>query len=82
MRDKEHKNPVKQNKLHRAILNRVLYNKYDIDGAVIFANLEDGSGIDSNYIFTIRKFKKWYRSLEETIPQKELEMIKKSYHPM
>lgn len=34
MNDREHRNPAKQNKRHCAILNRVLYNRYDIDGAV------------------------------------------------
>lgn len=81
MNDKEHENPVKQNKRHCAILNRVLYNRYDIDGAVIFANLEDESGIDSDYTFTVSEFKEWYRSLKETIPQEELKIINKKLSP-
>ncbi len=76
-KDTERNNPVKQNEGQCHTLKRVLNNKYDIDGAVIFADLEDGTGIDSDYTFTINEFKERYRSLDETIPQEELKMIYK-----
>lgn len=76
-KDIERDNPVKQNERQCHTLKRVLQNKYYIDGAVIFADLEDETEIDSDYTFTINEFKDWYRSLDETIPQEELKIIYK-----
>lgn len=77
MKDIKRNNPVKQNEGQCHTLKRVLQNKYYIEGAVIFADLEDGTGIDSNYTFTINAFKEWYRLLDDTIPQEELKMVHK-----
>ena len=65
MFDRIHKNPVKQNEGHCAVLERLLSNRFDVDGAVIFVDLEDGLGIRSDYTYTINEFKRWYRSLKE-----------------
>ena len=65
MSDRQHRNPIKQNEGHCAILKRKLNNKYPIDNVVIFANLEDGWGIQSDYAFTIREFEKYYRELND-----------------
>lgn len=63
MSDRRHKNPVKQNEGHCAVLERLLNNKFNVNGAVIFADLEDGWGIKSDYTYTVSEFKRWYRSL-------------------
>ena len=63
--DITHNNPVSQNKFHCDVLDRILNYKYEIENAVIFCSLEDGSGIDSNFVYTISDFKTWYRSLDE-----------------
>lgn len=65
MSDRDHKNPVKQNEGHCAILERKLHNNYQVDNVVIFADLEDGWGIESDYAFTVRSFKDYYRELNE-----------------
>ena len=65
MADRDHKNPVKQNEGHCAILERKLHNNYQIDNVVIFANLEDGCGIESYYAFTIPSFMGYYHELND-----------------
>ena len=65
MDDKKHRNPVKQNEGHCIALERKLHNNYSVDNAVIFAELDDGWGIDSEYSFTIRSFKDYYRELDD-----------------
>ena len=64
-KNRYHKNPITQNEGHCAILERLLNNKYSVDNVVIFANLEDGLGIDSDYAFSIRRFKEYYRKLND-----------------
>ena len=66
MSDRQHKNPVKQNEGHCAVLERKLHNNYQVDNIVIFADLEDGWGIESDYAFTVRSFKDYYRELNDT----------------
>ena len=39
--DRRHKNPVKQNEAHCRILERILNDRFPVDGAVIFAELEN-----------------------------------------
>lgn len=63
MSDRDHKNPVKQNEGHCAVLERRLHNNYQVDNTVIFADLENGWGIESDYAFTVRSFKDYYREL-------------------
>lgn len=63
MSGRDHKNPVKQNEGHCAVLERRLHNNYQVDNIVIFADLEDGWGIESDFAFTIRSFKDYYREL-------------------
>ena len=63
--DITHYNPVSQNKFHCDVLDRILNYKYEIENAVIFCSLEDGSGINSKFVYTISEFKTWYRSLDE-----------------
>ena len=64
-RNKEHKNPVKQNEKHCEILERKLNNHYRVENIVIFVALEDGRGIDSDYAFTLREFKDYYQELSD-----------------
>lgn len=74
--DRRHKNPVKQNQGHCAILERLLYNRFEVAGAVIFADLKDGRGIKSNYTYTVSEFQRWYRSLNDfDITNDELKQI-------
>ena len=63
--DITHNNPVSQNKFHCDVLDRILNYKYEIENAVIFFSLEDGSGINSKFVYTISEFKTWYRTLDE-----------------
>lgn len=65
MNDRRHRNPVKQCLNHCYILDRILNERYDIEGAVIFAELEDGWGICSAYTYTIQGFKNHYRELSD-----------------
>lgn len=63
--DNRLKNPVKQNKFHCDVLNELLLNRFPIENVVVFAELEYGGDINSNYVFTINQFKKYYRSLDD-----------------
>ena len=65
MPDRLHKNPVKQCLNHCVILDKMLNERYEIEGAVIFADLEDGDGIDSAYTYGISDFKNHYRELPD-----------------
>ena len=78
--DRYHRNPVKQCLNHCYILDRILNGRFEIEGAVIFAELEDGWGISSNCAYTIQSFKNHYR--EE--PESELnpEEIKQIYQKL
>lgn len=64
-RDKQHRNPVKQNLMHCFVLKRAIKNDYNIECAVIFAKLEDGTRINSNYTYSVREFKAYYRNQED-----------------
>lgn len=76
MTDRRHENPVKQNERHCATLKRRLNNKYPIDNVVIFVELDGDNGIDSDYAFTIRQFKNYYRDLnDDEINANELKII-------
>lgn len=66
MIDRYHKNPVKQCLSHCYLLDRILNKRFEIEGAVIFAELEDGWGINSAYTYTIQGFKNHYRTLPES----------------
>ena len=63
--DRRHRNPVQQCLNHCSILDKLLYGRYDIEGAVIFADLEDGCGICSAYTYTIQGFRNYYRELPD-----------------
>ncbi len=67
MNDRYHKNPIKQNEGHCAILERILNGNYQVENVVIFADLEDGFGINSDYAFSIGQFKRYYRGLNDDI---------------
>lgn len=67
VQNKRHRNPVMQNQRHVVVLARKLKNKFNIDNAVIFPNLEIGSIIDSDYSFTLTEFIKYYRNLDDEL---------------
>ena len=76
MSDRRHKNPVKQNEAHCQILEKILNDRFPVDGAVVFAELEDGWGIDSAYTYTINGFVNFYNELsEDQILEPELKPI-------
>ena len=76
LNDRRHKNPVKQNEAHCRILERILNDRFPVDGAFIFAELENGWGIDSAFTYTINSFKNYYRELsEDQIFDDELKQI-------
>ena len=65
MSDRQHMNPVKQNDGHCAVLERILGAPFRVENIVIFAELEDGDDIDSDYAFTIGQFIEYYRGLND-----------------
>lgn len=73
--DREHPNPVRQNEDHCQLIERILRNKYEVINAVVFADLEDGLNIDSDYVYTIDGFKYCYRSMVERVSIEEVENI-------
>lgn len=76
MSNRSHKNPVKQNEGHCALLERLLNRRYSVDNAVIFADLEDGWGINSDHSFTVFQFKNYYRNLPDgEIQEEEIKQI-------
>ena len=76
MPDRYHKNPVKQCLNECKVLYQLLNEKYYIEGAVIFADLEDGSGIRSAYTYDIYGFKSTFRKLaEDEISADELKQL-------
>ena len=82
MTNRYHENPVIQNEKHCTILERTLKNKYGVTNIVIFANLEDGWRIDSEYAYTIEGFRRYYRSLDdEELPEEEIAQIFDSLKP-
>ncbi len=66
-KNKKHRNPVKQNTAHCAVLAKLLNNKVKIENIVIFVNLEYRRGISSRYAYTIRQFKNYYRQLNDDV---------------
>ena len=81
-RDKEHKNPIKQNEAHCAILERKLNNKYYVENIVIFVELENVFGLDSEHAFTIMQFKEYYRMKNTNIvPETSLATIYQTLMP-
>ena len=65
MSKRDHRNPVKQNEGHCAALERRLHSNYQVNNIVIFADLEDGWGIDSDYAFSVSSFAEYYRELSD-----------------
>lgn len=62
---KRHKNPVKQNEAHCEALERILNTTLTVDNAVIFADLEDESGIKSDFAFSVDSFIEFYNGLND-----------------
>lgn len=80
--DRHHKNPVQQCLNHCSILDKLLYERYDIEGAVIFADLEDGHGICSAYTYTIQEFRNHYRELpDDEINPDEIKQLYQKLKP-
>lgn len=74
-KDRKHRNPVNQNEAHCGNLEKVLRNQYDVENIVIFAALEDGLGIYSNYAFTLNQFTKYYQNLDDELDESDLGKI-------
>lgn len=72
---KQHRNPVKQNDKHRFALERTLNNNYSVDNIVLFVDLEDGLGIQSEYSFDISDFKRYYYGLDDVLNDFEVKAI-------
>ena len=76
------KNPVRQNDAHCSVLEKVLQDLYDVENAVIFVGNTNIFGIDSDCVYTMRQFKKYYRNLDEdAILEGELKPIYQSLRP-
>lgn len=64
MENRKQRNPVSQNEKHCEILEDFLDKKFFVDNVVIFPSLEEGSNIDSDFVFTIGEFEEYYSTLE------------------
>lgn len=74
--DKRHKNPVQQNENHCIALSRILNDKFFIENVVIFVNENGTLNVNSEHAFTMRQFKRWYESLDDSVIHPEvLKMI-------
>ena len=74
---RKHKNPVKQNLAHAEIVERASKHKYHVENCVVFAQLEDGRGIKSEYAFSVNGFQHYFRMKDENVlTVEEIEQIK------
>ena len=64
---KQLKNPVAQNENHCYALEKVFNHKYKVDNVVIFVNLLNKEFIDSQYVFTVHEFEKYYSQLDNEL---------------
>ena len=82
LKHKWHVNPVRQNNWHCTILKEKLNNHYWINNIVIFYRQEYGRRINSKYIYSVRKFRDYYRSLDSNvIPENSLKVIYQKLKP-
>ena len=82
MNDRYHENPITQNRKHCEVLERTLKNKYGVTNIVVFANLEDGWRINSDYAYTIEGYRRYYRQLDdEELSEDEVTHIFNSLKP-
>lgn len=80
--DKKHENPIWQNDFHCTIIKEKLNIYCPINNVVIFYRLEYGRRINSKYIYTVRKFRDYYRSLDSNvIPESSLKIIYQKLKP-
>lgn len=80
--DRRHRNPVQQCLNHCSVLDKLLFERYDIEAAVIFADLEDGINIHSAYTYTIQEFRDRYRELsDDEITVDEIKQIYQKLRP-
>ena len=81
-KNKYRKNPIKQNDFHCTIIKEKLNIYYPINNVVIFYRLEYGRRINSKYIYTVWKFRDYYRSLDSNvIPESSLKIIYQKLKP-
>ena len=75
-RNREHKNPIKQNEAHCEILDRVLNYRYHVENVVLLVGHEFLLGVDSDCAYTVSQFKNYYRNLGDgDIHEAELKQI-------
>lgn len=64
---RKHRNPVKQNEAHCRVLKETLNDRFDVENVVIFFDLEDGEGIDSDYVFAPDEFLEAYETWDDRL---------------
>lgn len=65
--NKEHRNPVIQNKHHCNVLERELGNQYDVYNIVIFPEIEDRTQLYSRHTYGLSEFIEYYRTRDDII---------------
>lgn len=65
MIDKQHRNPVKQNENHCAVLEKKLNNEFSVKNVVIFPKIEDRTNLYSNSTYELNDFIKFYNNLPD-----------------
>jgi hypothetical protein len=75
MSDRDHRNPVKQNENHCAVLERKLDNDYLVKNIVLFPEIEDRTNLYSSSTYEIGEFVRHYQSLPDEIYPEDLEEI-------
>lgn len=75
MSDRDHRNPVKQNENHCAVLERKLNNDYLVKNIVLFPEIEDRTNLYSSSTYEIEEFMRHYQNLPDKIYPEDLEEI-------
>ena len=77
---RKHRNPVKQNRAHCNALKGTLNKPIKIENVVMFFDLEDGSGIDSDYVYDpdvfLEDYEIWDDQLDSTTIQAVYQRLK------
>ena len=62
---RKHKNPVLQNEGHCAVLEKILNDRFRVEGAVVFINFAAEYYVKSFCFYTLAQFKNHYRELPD-----------------
>lgn len=77
LKDKKHRNPVKQNENHCRVLKEKLNYVLPIKNIVLFTQLEDKSYIYSSSTFDLYSFDRYYRKLSDKLSINDVKKVYK-----